>query len=72
MKKLFYGTIDRVEGKTAVILVGEEGDLIQIPTDLLPQGYKEGDIVSFKLEVKDKKTKAEKEKIERLIKKMSS
>jgi hypothetical protein len=71
MKNKFTGTLDRIEGNTAVILVGEEGSTIEISKDLLPQGVKEGDIISFKLEVKDKKTRAEKEKISRLIKKLS-
>jgi len=66
----FYGTLDRIEGSTAVILVGEDGDTIEISKDLLPEGCKEGDIVSFKIEVKDKKTKKEKEKVEKLIDKL--
>ena len=67
----FYGTLDRVEGSTAVILVGEDGDTIEISKDLLPEGCKEGDLISFKIEVKDKKTKKEKEKVERLIEKLA-
>jgi len=70
--KRFYGTIDRIEGGIAVILVGEDEGTIEISKDLLPAGCKEGDLISFRLEAKDKKTKAEKEKIEGLIKKLSS
>ena len=70
--KRFYGTIDRVESGIAVILVGEDEGTIEISKELLPVGCKEGDLISFRLEAKDKKTKAEKEKIEGLIKKLSS
>lgn len=68
----FYGTIDRIEGSTAVILVGEDGDSVEISKALLPEGCNEGDLLSFKIEVKDKKTKKEKEKVERLIEKLAS
>ncbi|MFH1709768.1 MAG: DUF3006 domain-containing protein [bacterium] len=67
----FYGTIDRIEGNVAIILVGENPDSIEIPKDLLPVNCKEGDMIFFKLEIKDKKTRAEKEKIKTLIKKLS-
>jgi hypothetical protein len=69
MKRSFTGILDRIEGKTAVVLVGE--DAMEIAKDLLPAGAKEGDVISFKLELKDKKTKEEKEKMEKLIKKLS-
>ena len=67
----FYGTLDRFEGNIAVILIGDEGETIEISKSLLPDGCKEGDLISFRLEKKDKKTKAEKEKVERLIGKLS-
>ena len=70
MKRSFIGTLDRFEGKTAVVLVGE--DSLEIAKDLLPGGAKEGDVISIKLELKDRKTKEEKEKMEKLIKKLSS
>jgi len=69
MKRSFIGTLDRFEGKTAVVLVGE--DSLEIAKDLLPGGAKEGDVISIKLELKDRKTKEEKEKMEKLIKKLS-
>ena len=69
MKRSFTGILDRIEGKTAVVLVGE--DALEMAKELLPEGTKEGDIISFKLELKDKKTKVEKEKIAKLIKKLS-
>jgi hypothetical protein len=69
MKRSFTGILDRIEGKTAVVLVGE--DALEMAKELLPEGAKEGDMISFKLELKDKKTKEEKEKMEKLIKKLS-
>ncbi len=73
MKKTnnFFGTLDRIEGDTAVILAGEDGDTVEISKDLLPPDSREGDVISFKLEVKDKKTKDEKEKIQGLIRKLA-
>jgi len=68
----FYGSIDRIEGDIAILLVGDEGSSIEISKYLLPEGCKEGDIISFKLERKDKKTKTEKERVANLIKKLSS
>ena len=70
MKRSFIGTLDRFEGRTAVVLVGE--DALEMAKELLPAGAKEGDMISVKLELKDKKTKEEKEKMEKLIKKISS
>ncbi len=70
-KNQFFGTLDRIEGSTAVIIVGDGGDTIDLSKELLPQEAREGDVISFKLEVKDKRTKKEKEKVEDLIKKLS-
>jgi hypothetical protein len=69
--KRFNGTIDRFEGNTAVILAGDDEGTVEISKDLLPAGCKEGDLISFKIEVKDRKTSAEKEKVEKLIKKLT-
>jgi len=70
MKRSFTGILDRIEGRKAVVLIGD--DALDIAKSLLPDGSKEGDIISFRLELKDKKTKEEKEKAEKLIKKLSS
>jgi hypothetical protein len=69
MKRSFTGIIDRIEGKMAIMLVGE--DALEMAKELLPAGAKEGDVISVKLELKDRKTKEEKEKMEKLIKKLS-
>ena len=68
----FYGILDRIEDNIAVVLVGEDGDTVEISKALLPPDSREGDLISFRLEVKDKRTKNEKEKIEGLIKKLAA
>jgi hypothetical protein len=70
MKKTLIGTLDRFENGTGILLVGE--DAVTMAKGLLPEGVKEGDMISIKLELKDRKTKEEKEKVDRLIKKLSS
>ena len=72
MKSKYLGVLDRIEGTTAVILIGDDADTIELPRNLLPDGSKEGDLISFTLEKKDKKIKDEKERVEGLIKKLSS
>jgi hypothetical protein len=69
MKKTLIGTLDRFENGTGILLVGE--DTITMARDLLPEDAKEGDLLSIRLELKDRKTKAEKERVEHLIKKLS-
>lgn len=71
-KNRFYGAVDRFEGSTAVILSQDGSDTVEISRALLPSDCREGDLLSFTLEIKDKKTSIAKEKVERLIKKLSS
>jgi hypothetical protein len=61
-----------LEGDTAVIIAEEGCDTVEISKRLLPPNCREGDMLSFTIEIKDKKTNAEKEKVKRLIKKLSS
>jgi hypothetical protein len=67
MKRSFLGTIDRIEGDKAVIISSDDQGTIEISRSLLPDGSKEGDILSFVLNKKDKRTKDEKEKIKGMI-----
>jgi Protein of unknown function (DUF3006) len=71
-KRSFYGTLDRIEGDIAVILAGEDEGKLEISKNLLPEGYKEGDIMTIKFDIKDKKTKDKKEEIEKLINKLAN
>ena len=63
--------MDRIEGDVAVILAGEDEGKLEMSKSLLPDEYKEGDIMTFKIDIKDKKTKEKKEEIEGLIKKLA-
>ena len=69
MKRTSIGILDRLENGTAVLLVGE--DAVTMPQMLLPEGTKEGDMISIRLESKDRRTKLEKERVGDLIKKLS-
>jgi Protein of unknown function (DUF3006) len=71
-RKNLYGSIDRFEGSVAVIIVGDDEGTIEITKSLLPEGCKEGDLISIKLESKDRKTSTEKERVAGLIRKLSS
>jgi Protein of unknown function (DUF3006) len=71
-KRTFYGTLDRIEGDVAVVLAGEDEGKLEMSKSLLPDEYKEGDIMTFKIDIKDKKTKDKKEEVERLISKLAN
>ena len=43
-------TIDRIEGKMAVLIAGEENVRFNLPLVLLPQGCKEGDVLNISFE----------------------
>ncbi len=63
----FKAVVDRVEGNSAVLLLGEEqDDSVDFPKSFLPD-VKEGDIVAFKIKVNSRKTKEAKEKVEEMI-----
>ncbi len=57
--------IDRFEGKWAVI---EYGDVtFNMPREVLPEGAKEGDVLSINIEVDKKTTEEQSGKIDKLI-----
>jgi len=69
----FKALVDRIEGKTAVVLLGEEEkESFHIPIDFLPSGIKEGDILTFKIASAKDRTKEAKEKVRRMIEKLTS
>ena len=59
MQNKITAVLDRIEGQRAVFLV-EDKDSFEFPVELLPQGVKEGDILSFILKKENKKRKARK------------
>jgi hypothetical protein len=66
-------TIDRIEGKLAVILIRDvESIKLDIPLILLPEGSKEGDILDIDIYKDEKETEAAKTRISSLIEKLKS
>ena len=69
--KKFLGTLDRIEGDRAVILAGEDEGTVDISRSLLPETAKENDILSIRIDVKDKATAKAKEKVAEQIRKLA-
>ncbi|MDD1702748.1 MAG: DUF3006 domain-containing protein [Methanoregula sp.] len=60
--------IDRIGTNLAVLVIPEEENIrLNLPTDLLPQGCSEGDIVTLTLERDDEGTREAQERAARLI-----
>ena len=63
--------IDRVEGKLAVLLVGEDGRTkVNMPLILLPEGCKEGDVLDVSIKKNAKATLTAKNRSKSLIEKL--
>lgn len=66
-------TIDRVEGKLAVLLIRNgESIRLNIPLILLPEGSKEGDILDINIQKDEKETETAKNRVSSLIEKLKS
>jgi hypothetical protein len=64
-------TIDRIEGKMTVLLMGEDGKAkVNMPLSLLPKGCKEGDILDITIVRDEKATRETKEQVSSLIEKL--
>ena len=69
----FKALIDRMEGNKAVVLLGEEErESADFPKSFLPEGSKEGDILSFKIRLESRRTKEAKEKVSEMIEKLKN
>ena len=63
--------IDRVEGELAVLLLGDKGEFrLNFPLSLLPEGVKEGDIMSISIERDLAATEQTKERVSGLMDKL--
>jgi hypothetical protein len=63
--------IDRIEGKLAVILMGEEGSIkVNMPLILLPEGCKGGDVLDIEIRKNEKATVEAKGRTKNLIEKL--
>jgi hypothetical protein len=67
---MMKATIDRVEGKMAVLLLGDEGTKLNIPLSQLPDGCKEGDILNMSFERDFVGTEQAKERVSALMEKL--
>ena len=63
-------TIDRIEGKIAVLLLGDESIKLNIPISQLPDGCKEGDILNMSFERDVVGTEQAKERVSNLMEKL--
>jgi hypothetical protein len=64
-------TIDRIEGKMAVLLMGEDGKAkVNMPLSLLPEGCKEGDILSVSIELDPEATEKAKVRVSGMMEKL--
>jgi len=67
----FKAMVDRIEGNKAVLLLGEEEeDSAELPQNFLPEGIREGDIITCKIKINSRRTKEAKEKVEEMIRKL--
>lgn len=63
--------IDRIEGPLAVLIAREDESIrLTIPVSLLPDGCREGDILSIGIERDNQTTEAAKERVSALIEKL--
>jgi hypothetical protein len=66
-------TIDRIEGRLAVLLVGDDGIIkLNVPMILLPEGSIEGDVLDISIDKAVKETKEAKKRVTSLIEELKS
>lgn len=69
----FKATLDRIENKIAVLLVGpEESTTISIPLSLLPKSSKEGDILNIDIAKDVQETELAKARVSSLLDKLKN
>ena len=63
--------IDRVEGESAVLLLGDQGEFkLNLPLSLLPEGCMEGDVLNVSFERDQAATAQAKERVTVLMEKL--
>ncbi len=71
-EKKFRALIDRIETDKGVLLLGEEErEAVDFPVGFLPEGSKEGDVLSIKIKLESRKTREAKQKVAEMIKKLT-
>jgi hypothetical protein len=64
VRNIMKATIDRIEGKLAVLLIGDDGSIkLNVPLILLPEGAKEGDILYININKDEKETEEAKKRV---------
>jgi hypothetical protein len=63
-------TIDRIEDKIAVLLLGDESIKLNIPLSQLPEGCREGDILNMSFERDVVGTEQAKERVSNMMEKL--
>jgi len=72
MSKRVRAYLDRIEGKVAVLFLGErEEDEVHLPKKYLPSGAREGDVLSISIQVDRAATEAARRDAERLLDQMA-
>lgn len=68
---MMRATIDRIEGTLAVLISREDESVrVNLPVSLLPPGYREGDIITIRIERDSEATTAVKERVSDRIEKL--
>jgi hypothetical protein len=71
MSSTMKAVIDRIEGKLAVLLMGEDGSIkVNMPLILLPEGCREGDVLDIAIRKDEKATVEAKNRSKNLIEKL--
>ena len=71
MPSTMKAVIDRIEGKLAVLLMGEDGSIkVNMPLILLPEGCREGDVLDIAIRKDEKATVEAKNRSKNLIEKL--
>ncbi|NLU36607.1 MAG: DUF3006 domain-containing protein [Clostridiales bacterium] len=63
--------VDRIEGDTAVLLIGEEETRLDIPLRLLPEGTREGSHLTIAFELDKDSEEKKRQEISSLLDKLS-
>jgi Protein of unknown function (DUF3006) len=71
MSSTMKAVIDRIEGKLAVLLMGEDGSIkVNMPLIFLPEGCREGDVLDVAIRKDENATIEAKDRSKNLIEKL--
>lgn len=67
---MIQAVIDRFEGKRVVMLIGDEEIQVVWPSDFLPEGCQEKDVLKFDLQLDSEATQKAKREAQELLKQL--